>query len=197
MSGRRFVFCEGPDDVSVVRGLVGLLQVDLQVEPFSGKNNLRNFLKQVKERPEFASQSVRAIGVIRDADESAASAFQSVREALSHNGFTPPEANGQIASGPVKIGILVQPADKGEIEHLCLKSVSDRPEYACLEEYFRCLAEKTGGKIFSPSARIRAWIATQPDTRLYVGQAAEKGYWPFDHPAFEPLRVFLKALSEP
>jgi hypothetical protein len=196
MSGHRFVFCEGPDDVSVVRGLVGLLQVDLQVEPFRGKNNLRNFLKQVKERPEFASQSVKAIGVIRDADESAASAFQSVHEALSNNGFTPPEANGQIASGPVKTGILVQPEDRGEIEHLCLRSVSDLPEYACLEDYFQCLTERTGGKSFSSSARIRAWMATQPDTSLYVGKAAEKGYWPLEHAAFEPLRVFLKALSE-
>ena len=28
-----------------------------------------------------------------------------------------------------------------------------------------------------------------------AGEAAEKGYWPFDKPAFEQLKEFLRAIS--
>ena len=36
----KFVFCEGKDDVAVLRGLAKHLGLDLCVEEFGGKNNL-------------------------------------------------------------------------------------------------------------------------------------------------------------
>ena len=32
------------------------------------------------------------------------------------------------------------------------------------------------------------------DYTLYVGKAAEKGYWPWDSPVFDPMKEFLRGL---
>jgi len=38
------------------------------------------------------------------------------------------------------------------------------------------------------------WMASHQDYELYVGKAAEKGYWQWTNPAFDGLRDFLRAL---
>ena len=80
------------------------------------------------------------------------------------------------------------------MEDLCMQSVSDRPEFPCVDEYFRCVSERSGRQSFSSKAKVRAWMASHPDYESYVGKAAEKGYWPWDNPAFDPLKRFLRAL---
>jgi hypothetical protein len=197
MSEQKFVFCEGGDDVAVIKCVAQSNHIpDLIVEPFLGKNRLRNFLRGVQQRPEFAQNKVASIAIIRDADENATAAFQSVRDALLTNGFAAPEASGTITGEPVKVGVLIIGSDEGNgmLEDLCLKSVSDRPEFACVDEFFRCVAEKSERKHFSSKAKVRAWMASHPDFTLYVGKAAEAGYWPWESPAFDLLRDFLRCL---
>ncbi len=43
-------------------------------------------------------------------------------------------------------------------------------------------------------ARVHAWLSSQnePDKRL--AEAAEVGYWPWENPAFDLLKLFLKEL---
>ncbi len=57
----KFIFCEGKDDVAVLRGLTSHLKLEIQVEEFGGKSKLANFLRTLPKRPEFAygSQSHR------------------------------------------------------------------------------------------------------------------------------------------
>lgn len=199
MNGQvKFVFCEGGDDLAVVKGVsqsIGLS--DLRIEAFLGKDKLRDFLAEVQKRPEFVQEKVAAIAVVRDADHDENAAFTSVRDSLQASGFNPcPDRNGGIAGTERKIGILVIGANEGQgtIEDLCLKSVSDRPEFPCVENYFRCITEKSGRSPISPKARIRVWMASHVDYELYVGKAAEAGYWPWENPVFERLKTFLRAL---
>jgi hypothetical protein len=197
MNGRKFVFCEGKDDVAVIKGIVQFSRiVDLVVEEFGGRNKLRDFLRDAKLRPEFAQNRVGSIGIVRDADDDDRAAFQSVRDTLIANGFTAPETNGVVAGEPIRVGVLIiaPNAGKGMIEDLCLQSVSGNPEFACVDEYFRCVAEKSERKTFSSKARVRAWMASHTDYDLRVGIAAEKGYWPWASPAFDSLKNFLHQL---
>jgi hypothetical protein len=169
----------------------------LRIEPFLGKDRLREFLSEVKKRPEFTQERVSAIAVVRDADSDENAAFASVRDSLQINGFAPcPSCNGEVVGTERKVGILViGPNDgQGMIEDLCLKSVAGRPEFDCVESYFRCITEKSGRGNFSSKARIRVWMASHVDYELYVGKAAEAGYWPWESPVFEPLRKFLREL---
>ena len=43
-------------------------------------------------------------------------------------------------------------------------------------------------------ARLQAYLAALPRPGLRLGEAAEAGVWPWEHPAFDPLIAFLRAL---
>ncbi len=83
---------------------------------------------------------------------------------------------------------------EGMLEDLCLESVQDDDAFPCLGQYFDCL--KTQGKVPKslPKARIHAWLASQEEPDRRLGEAAQKGYWPFDHEAFKPITEFIKML---
>jgi hypothetical protein len=193
----KFVFCEGGDDLAVITGVANSIGLtSLHIEPFLGKDKLRNFLRDVQTRPEFSQDKVTSVGIIRDADEDGYAAFQSVRDALMTNGFKTPDHSGGFAANGIKTGVLIIGPKNGEgmIEDLCLNSVSTRPEFACVDDYFRCIAEKSDRKMFSSKAKVRVWLASHSDYELYVGKAAEAGYWPWESPAFDSVKVFLRQL---
>jgi hypothetical protein len=197
MSGMKFVFCEGGDDLAVANGVADSIGLaGIHVERFLGKDKLRSFLKDVKTRPEFAQNKVEAIGIIRDADEDGNAAFRSVCDALRTNGFKAPDTNGGFATNGIRVGVLiVGPKNgKGMVEDLCLNSVSDLPEFPCVEDYFRCISQKCDRKEFSSKAKVRVWMASHVDHEFYVGKAAEKGYWPWESPVFNPMKAFLRQL---
>jgi hypothetical protein len=193
----KFIFCEGLDDVAVIRGVASSIGLnDIRIEPFLGKNRLQDFLKEVKTRPEFAQNRVTAIGIIRDADDNGNAAFQSVHNALLVNDFAAPNRNGAFVSNGIKTGILIvgPKAGNGMVEDLCLNSVSNRPEFSCIDDYFNCITEKSGRKNFSSKAKVRVWMASHLDYELYVGKAAMEGYWPWESPAFDSMKQFLQQL---
>jgi hypothetical protein len=191
----KFVFCEGKDDVAVVNGLASVLNLDLKVEEYGGKNKLSIFLESLQSRPEFAQQKVSAMAVLRDADENEAAAFQSVISHLQQNKFSYPQANGGFSNGAFKVGVFIVGVNgQGMIEDLCMNSVANRPEYSCVDNYFACITEKSGRTQFSSKAKVRVWMASHVDYEYHVGKAAQEGYWPWDSPAFDLLKDFLRAL---
>lgn len=194
----KFVFCEGGDDLAVIRGVANKIELtDLRVEEFGGKDKLRKFLRGVQMRPEFSQEKVSAIAIIRDADDDGDAAFQSVCDSLRANGLEAPAKNCEFTSGHLKVGVFVigPKGGKGMVEDLCLNSVSERPEFSCIDDYFRCIAEKSDRKHFSSKAKIRVWMASHEDYGAHVGVAATKGYWPWDNQAFDSLKKFLQQLA--
>jgi hypothetical protein len=191
----KFVFCEGKDDVAVVRGLVSQLKLDIQVEEYGGKNNLPIFLESLQKRPDFAQQNVSAFAVLRDANGDADASFDSVRGRLEQNGFPSPDANATFAEAVPRVGVFIVGVNgRGMIEDVCLNSVSDRPEFSCVDNYFNCITQKSGRSDFSSKAKVRVWMASHVDYDYRVGLAAEAGYWPWESPAFDSLKNFLRAL---
>ncbi len=193
----KFVFCEGKDDLAIIKAVAFSINLhNLQIEPFEGKDKLRNFLRLIQARPEFSRNLVTAFGVIRDADNDGDAAFQCVRDSLLANGFQASAQNGEITANGIKTGILIIGPNngKGMVEDLCLNSVSANPEFPCVENYFNCISQKTDRKNFSSKAKIRAWMASHPDFDFRLGAAAAAGYWPWENPVFNPLKDFLQKL---
>jgi hypothetical protein len=191
----KFVFCEGKSDQTVIQCLATHLGLNLLVERTGGKDNLSNFLEGLSKRPEFAQQKATAIGILRDANGDAAAAFTSVRDALRLNGFAIPTSDGTFSESALRVGVLIVGVDgKGMIEDVCLKSVSDQPEFSCVGDYFDCIAQKSQRGPFSSKAKVRVWMASHVDYEYHVGKAAEEGYWPWDSAAFGSLKNFLRAL---
>jgi len=66
---------------------------------------------------------------------------------------------------------------------------------ACVEEYFQCLARRQSTLPNNMAkARVHAWLASHSEPDLCLGEAAEKGYWPWESVILAPLRAFLQAL---
>jgi hypothetical protein len=192
---KKIVFCEGKDDVAVVRGLAKHLGLNIEVESFDGKNKLATLLRSLSTRPDFAQQKVAAMAILRDADTDANAAFASVRDALRQNHFEPPAADGTFSESTTRVGVFIVGVNgRGMIEDVCLNSVRDQPEFSCVGDYFDCIAKKSPRRSFSSKAQVRVWMASREDSEFYVGKAAEKGYWPWESPAFDSLKKFLRGL---
>jgi len=115
----KFVFCEGKDDVAVLRSLASHLKLDVQVEEYGGKSNLANFLRTLSTRPEFVRQQVVAMAVLRDADADAAATFTSVRDTLLQNNFAAPDADGTFKEAAPRVGVFIVGVNgRGMIEDL-------------------------------------------------------------------------------
>lgn len=196
MSGlKKFVFCEGKDDVAVVRGLAKHLGLDIEVDEYGGKNNVSTLLKGLRTRPEFVQQRIESLAILRDADADAAATFTSVRDSLFQNGFEAPNGAGTFTQSSPRVGVFIVGVNgRGMIEDLCLGSVADQPEFVCIADYFACITQKSGRANFSSKAKVRVWMASHVDYEYHVGKAAEEGYWPWESPAFNSLKDFLKAL---
>jgi hypothetical protein len=195
MNGLKFVFCEGGDDQAVITGVAASIGItDLRIEPFLGKDKLRNFLRVLNTRPEFAQNKVATMAIVRDADADGAAAFQSVCDALKANDFKVPATNGEFVIDGIQVGVLIVGPNggRGMVKDLCLQAVSGSPEFPCVDDYFNCIAQKSDRKAFSSKAKVRVWMASHVDHELYVGKAAEKGYWPWESPVFDLIKEFLR-----
>lgn len=210
------VLCEGKEDrlvfekVASIAGLKGMA-----FEDYGGKDNLRNELTRIKDRPEFTRKQFRIIAVTRDADDSHDRAWQSLCGSiragfgieLSQPGSMVQLPDPDYVSDPkVSVTAWVLPGDgsPGMIESLCLQSVSDRPAYRCLSDYAQCLEallpEEAGALESSglhPKARFHAWVVSQTDFKdkdYNISTAVEEDRLEWNHPAFDGLRTFLRGL---
>lgn len=192
----RLLIVEGKDEEEFLGALIADLGLqEIQVAGIGGKTKIRQNLKALVRRPSFSR--VEALGLIRDADTDPEAAFKSVKNALSAAGLPSPKKPLQPAKGHPRVNVMILPSSerKGALEDLCLEAVAQDSANICVDEYFDCLKEKDVAlpKAFS-KARVRVFLSSREDPTLPLGLAAKKGYWPFDHEVFEPLRQFLMSL---
>jgi hypothetical protein len=166
----------------------------VQIQDFGGVKELRRFLGSFVKSPGF--ERVESIGIVRDAEQSATGARQSVQDSLRHAGLPMPgEAGG---SDGLAVKVLILPGgeeERGMLETLLCRSVADDPVNGCIETFFDCVGSVPGTEIRRPDkARAQAYLATRPVPQISVGVAAREGYWPLDHHAFAEVRDFLAGL---
>lgn len=198
---------EGQAEIPIFREMRRHHSIEgFQTFAINGRNKQRGFFKNLAVSPHFRTPVadcaglMRAVAVVLDAEDDAASTFRSVRDALLNAGLPAPDAPGGIAEGELRVGVFLVPDNQtpGMIETLCLRSVDGDPALACLDEYFRCFV--AGGGTLPTNmhkARAQAFLATRPKPNLSVGIAAEERYWSLGHAAFSPLTDFLRKLATP
>ena len=131
----KMLLVEGDSDRRFFEALLGTLSTAriVQVESFGGKYGLKGFLRLLQISPDYPM--VDSIGVTRDADESSASAFQSVRSLLMSAGLDAPDEPMVATRGRPRVSVYVLPDCKcpGMLETLCLSAVQDDPAMQCVE----------------------------------------------------------------
>ena len=170
----------------------------LQVLGIGGKTRLRERLKGLFPQNRDEEQVI-SLGVVRDADDCPEGALASVKSALDAAGLAVPGA-ALVSAGRnprVSIMILPGPGQSGKLEDLCLKSVEDTCPMTCVEEHFQRLQNQCEliPKDIS-KAKVEVYLGSQEIPDLRLGHAAAKGYWPFDHGAFDQLKDFLSQVFE-
>ena len=187
---------EGNDQLNFFEALTKHLSIpSVQVSNFGGVTDLREFLSSFAKARNF--EKIRSIGIVRDAEKSAGSAFQrafqSVQSALGNAALPVPARAGQTSGGSPGVSVYILPDNKhpGMLETLLCRTFAGAAEDRCIDDYFACVR----APVRRPEkARARAWLATKPDPHVSVGVAAKKGYWDLDHAVFADLRNFLVAL---
>jgi len=127
------------------------------------------------------------------------SAIAAVRDALRDADFAvPPQPLVQAGAPPdPRVSFLILPdgVQSGKLETVCLESVAADLAMPCVDQYFACL--QTAGFAVPTNvekARVQAFLASRPASGLLLGQAAQAGFWPFAHAAFNRLRQLILAL---
>ena len=186
---------EGKDAENFFRGFVRRLSLpEIEVRDFGGVDQFRRVLAAFVVAPNFGT--VRSIGVVRDAEQSAEAAFQSVRDSLARADLPTPGRPGESAGENPSVRVLILPGggQPGMLETLLCRTLTEHPMTQCIDDFLRC-AEESGQRVRRPDkARAHAWLATQPLPHVSVGVAALKGYWNLDHEALEGVRRFLTGL---
>ncbi|MDE0021559.1 MAG: hypothetical protein OXT69_09290 [Candidatus Poribacteria bacterium] len=196
------ILVEGGDDSRILKALIDHMAgaisdrqeiEDVNIYELGGKPSLKRFLPVLVKSEGF--EQVKRIGILLDADDSEERAFQSVQSALKNAGLpVPHEPNAPAeADGRPSVTALILPGGgrAGELETLLCESFKDDPVNQCVDEFFECV-ERLNGAVEQPEkARVRTYIAAQTDPNVAAGGAAERGYWNFEHNAFQPIRRFM------
>ena len=193
----KLLLVEGIDEVRLFGALAKDIGAeDVQIRDYQGKDNLRRFLRVL---PQITGYSeLESIGVTRDADENGDKAAESVRDALGAAGFPVPDSPLESANdGRIEVRYLIIPPNSktGALEDVCLASVAGDPAMVCVESYFGCIerSELDGPRsTWVSKAKVHAFLSSREDPALRLGEAAERGLWAFDAPAFDPLKSVLR-----
>ena len=196
----RVLLVEGVEDQRFLSALLRLGR-DVQIVPTGGKDRLRVVLDLVVGQARKLD-GLLALGVVRDADDSADRAFASVADALRSRSLRPPDRHGEYSegSGPA-VGVFIAPdgMSPGSMETLLVRSVEDEAEARCTEEYLDCVTAAREAP-WNAAKRDKAFaysylaVSLDPEERHSVGAA--QGIWKRESPAFADLIQFVKHLSE-
>ena len=197
---------EGKDELNFFETLCKHLAFSPQPEirHFGGVDQFRGFLEVLLDASGF--QDVKSIGIIRDAEENAAAALQSVQSSLNNAAASKNNVDLAVPTGPERlvsdgqraVGVLILPGQgrPGMLETLLCDTLPGKPENACVDAFFKCVKESRQGWTAKrpDKARAQVFITTQPEPHVSVGVAAQKKYWDLNHEALEPVRAFLRSV---
>lgn len=166
-----------------------------QIVGCGGKDNLPKIIKLLTKTPGF--HSVERLVVIRDADDSAKNAFESVRFALERAGLPAPQSAGAFSActAGISAGVYILPncKDEGMLEDLLISSFDAGNKYNCIQSFWDCV-ERCGPATGTKSkGTVQVFLAAQEKSVRDLGAGAEKGCFNFDSSSFEHLRGFLKS----
>lgn len=190
---------EGRDAEALFYPFLESMEVtDIEIHNYGSITELAGFLKQFIRNADFRQLPVTSIGIVRDAEDNAESAFQSICSALKNANLPVPSQNIQgVDVQNLKVSTFVLPDGKrpGMLETLILKAVEDKSDLSCVEQYLQCVKQSTGvGPKVMDKARFLAFLAAQQEYKPVTGHAARAGYLNFASSIYDPLKAFIRAL---
>lgn len=203
VNASKWLLVEGNDDHRFFNAMCRHFVLgNIVIWGYGGKSNLGNELSDLAKTPDF--QLISSIGIVRDADNNARSAFDSVAGSLRRAGLPiPPAPITPIERDGLRISVLILPptAARGELEDVCLDAIKDSPDLQCVDNYLDCLNQLNPPIAANhiAKARLHAYLAVKPvylgrPPALRLGEAADAGVWNWAAPPFQQITNFLRSL---
>lgn len=181
---------------------------DIQIQNFKGGTQFNTFLRLLVNSAGF-HEKVRSIGIVRDAEDSAKSTFESIQTALRNANAklsgddklpVPDRPEERKVDGKLAVEVLILPGGdhkKGMLETLLCQTFAGTKIDGCITKFFECvdpLLEEPIKKHREDKAQAFTYLATRSDSHHSVGVAAKQGHWDLDHEVFDGIREFLKRI---
>ena len=196
----RLLLVEGKDEINLFDELMKHCfgaEPTVQVIDAGGMRKFPNRLRAIQTAGR-ARATLRAIGVVRDADNDAVGAFRSVCDHIRNVGYEPPAAHGEFSNATPSIGVFIVPdgEEPGAIETLCRRSRDGDEVAKCVDQYLNCLAGNEAMRSTNEDKSFaHAYLAAMEDPVARVGEGAKQGVWDFESAAFAELSEFVRKLA--
>lgn len=195
------VLTEGADDALVIVAVAGSCGIaDVQAHVLEGKDtNWRQAVRFISRHPSFRL-GARALGLVRDADEDPAAAFESCAGALQSADLPRPTTDRRVVhEGDKAFGIFIVPGGDrtGAMEDLIM-GAADAERLECVDQYTECLKRKAvPTPTHANKGRVQAYLAGLPSSPKTLAVATQQNLFDWSSEAFEPLRAWLTDLAAP
>lgn len=204
----KLLLVEGEDDRRFFSAMIRRMDLDdVQIQPYSGVNNLSRFLDGLILSASFR-ENVISLGVTRDANASGeASAKQSLMGTLFRVGLSESQNRIEPTRVPnITTFILCGSDGTGSLEDLIWESIEPDWRTNCLDTMWECLDANRPTGDQPPRQFKKAQLAVYLATHRHMGSAfldeddlrldyaVDKKQINHNHPAFSNVKDFLRGL---
>ena len=210
----RLLLVEGKDEKGFFdKWLLQIVASSVQIVDIGGKDKFHTKFPTITNLPGF--RNVQRLGIIRDAEESYTSTFQSIKNTLSSRNMPLRSAGTMHQAHALSLGVWIMPDNQspGSIENLCWDLIPQNDQrLSCTNSFIDCLCsaglppKSTAGsniilRATSPflperleKTKVQAYLGALCEPKRELGRAAEADVWDFTHQRLNDLRNFLTTL---
>jgi len=128
---------EGSSDKNFFESLCKFMTInDIEIIEVGGVSRFRDQVSAILRMDGF--ENVKTLGIIRDADNNVNQAFNSIQDVLRNNNLPVPTKMMEFTNTIPTVIVFIMPdcSNSGELEDICINSVSDTKEMCCTNMYF-------------------------------------------------------------
>jgi hypothetical protein len=144
-------------------------------------------------------ETIRGLGIIRDAEGNSVNTIASVRAALANSGYPAPDGPMQVEiEGGLAVGYLVMPhgANAGCLEDACLPAVKAGSPMDCVEAFARCVDKPEKNNNWRAKVKVHSIIAASDQPYLTLGESAKSNIWDFANPSLSVMLSFIRQVRD-
>ncbi|MCY2996073.1 MAG: hypothetical protein NTY19_50730 [Planctomycetota bacterium] len=167
------------------------------------KYSLSAGLEVLVKMPAFQRKQVRALGIIRDAEQDRTATETSLRESLRANGLGIPATQMEATRDNPHVGYLIVPHDKpsGCLENACLDaSTLVSGHVACAEDFLQSVSpyhEPPLNANYQAKLKVHALIAgSGKNPAMTLGESALAGLWDFKRESIKVMLDFIRLMRD-
>lgn len=196
----KLLIVEGKDELSFFQSFIDEMQDlnpdNIDMVDVGGKNDFGTKIKDLKKVPGF--DSVKNIGIFRDSHQNPSKAFNETKDIAKTCNLPIPENHSRSyekRGQNLLVGLLPKPSSKGELEHLCIMSVSNKVTYSHTEDFIESVKNHYQNELKKEhKAKALGYIAARKHHIRDFRHGCHERVWNYDDDCFNYLKKCLRSI---